>query len=90
MFVRTDQFSFVRAGVPAAALKFGFLPGTPEAQIEHDWRALRYHSTEDNLSQPVDLEAAGRFGALRDPPMFAPWRMRPSGRSWLPTSPFAP
>ncbi|MGZ3365061.1 MAG: M28 family metallopeptidase [Caulobacteraceae bacterium] len=89
VFVRTDQFSFVRAGIPAAALKFGFLPGTPEAQIEHDWRAVRYHSPEDNLSQPVDLEAAGRFGdfvttyvrAVAD----APERPR-----WLPTSPFAP
>jgi hypothetical protein len=89
VFVRTDQFSFVRAGIPAAALKFGFLPGTPEAQIEHDWRAVRYHSPEDNLSQPVDLEAAGRFGAfvtayvraLAD----APERPR-----WLPTSAFAP
>ncbi len=64
VFVRTDQFSFVRAGIPAVALKFGFLPGTPEAQIEHEWRAVRYHSPEDNLSQPVDLEAAGRFGAF--------------------------
>jgi len=89
VFVRTDQFSFVRAGVPAVALKFGFLPGTPEAQIEHDWRAVRYHSPEDNLSQPVDLEAAGRFGdfltayvqALAD----APERPR-----WLATSAFAP
>jgi Zn-dependent M28 family amino/carboxypeptidase len=89
VFVRTDQFSFVRAGIPAAALKFGFLPGTPEAQIEHDWRAIRYHSPEDNLSQPVDLEAAGRFGAfvtayvraLAD----APERPR-----WLPASAFAP
>jgi Zn-dependent M28 family amino/carboxypeptidase len=89
VFVRTDQFSFVRAGIPAVALKFGFLPGTPEAQIEHDWRAVRYHSPEDNLSQPVDLGAAGRFGAfltayvrtLAD----APERPR-----WLPTSAFAP
>lgn len=89
VFVRTDQFSFVRAGVPAVALKFGFLPGTPEAQIEHEWRAVRYHSPEDNLSQPVDLEAAARFGAfltayvqtLAD----APERPR-----WLPTSAFAP
>jgi len=89
VFVRTDQFSFVRAGIPAAALKFGFLPGTPEARIEHDWRAVRYHSPEDDLSQPVDLEAAGRFGAfvtayvqaLAD----APERPR-----WLATSAFAP
>jgi len=89
VFVRTDQFSFVRAGVPAVALKFGFLPGTPEAQIEHEWRAVRYHSPEDNLAQPVDLEAAGRFGVF----VTAYVRMladAPERPRWLPTSAFAP
>jgi hypothetical protein len=89
VFVRTDQFSFVRAGVPAAALKFGFLPGTPEAQIEHDWRAIRYHSPEDNLSQPVDLEAAGRFGAFLTAYVMAVANAAERPR-WLPTSTFAP
>jgi Zn-dependent M28 family amino/carboxypeptidase len=89
VFVRTDQFSFIRAGVPAVALKFGFLPGTPEAQIEHDWRANRYHSPEDNLSQPVDLEAAGRFGAFVTAYVRA-LADAPERPSWLPTSAFAP
>jgi hypothetical protein len=89
VFVRTDQFSFVRAGIPAAALKFGFLPGTPEAQIEHDWRAVRYHSPEDNLAQPVDLEAAGRFGAFVTAYVRA-LADAPERPHWLPTSAFAP
>jgi Zn-dependent M28 family amino/carboxypeptidase len=89
VFVRTDQFSFVRAGIPAAALKFGFVPGTPEAQIEHDWRAVRYHSPEDNLSQPVDLEAAGRFGAFLTAYVRA-LADAPERPRWLPTSAFAP
>lgn len=89
VFVRTDQFSFVRAGVPAAALKFGFLPGTPEARIEHDWRAVRYHSPEDNLAQPVDLEAAGRFGAFVTAYVMAVADAAERPR-WLPTSVFAP
>ena len=89
VFVRTDQFSFVRAGVPAANVKFGFVAGTPEAQIEHDWRAVRYHSPEDNLSQPVDLEAAGRFGTFLTAYILdvADAAERPR---WLPTSAFAP
>jgi hypothetical protein len=51
-FVRTDQFSFVKAGVPALAFKFGFAKDTPQFQIEHDWRANRYHSPSDDVNQP--------------------------------------
>lgn len=62
-FVRTDQYSFVKAGVPSLALKFGYPVGTPAYQIEKDWRTNRYHSPADNLSQPVDLPAAADFNA---------------------------
>ena len=55
-FTRTDQFSFVKAGVPALAFKFGFTKGSPEFQIEHDWRANRYHSPSDDLNQPGILK----------------------------------
>lgn len=58
VFIRTDQFSFVRVGVPALAFKFGFAKDTPEFQIEHDWRANRYHSPSDDLKQPVMKEEA--------------------------------
>jgi Zn-dependent M28 family amino/carboxypeptidase len=51
-FTRTDQFSFVQAGIPALAFKFGFVKGTPEFTIEHDWRANRYHAPDDDLLQP--------------------------------------
>jgi hypothetical protein len=52
VFVRADQYSFVRQGVPSLFMKFGFLKNTPEYQIEHDWRANRYHSPSDDLEQP--------------------------------------
>jgi len=58
VFIRTDQFSFVREGIPALVFKFGFAKGTPEFQIEHDWRAHRYHSPSDDLEQPVMKEEA--------------------------------
>lgn len=51
-FVRTDQFSFVKAGIPALAFKFGFARGTPEFEVERNWRATRYHSPSDDLNQP--------------------------------------
>jgi Zn-dependent M28 family amino/carboxypeptidase len=63
-FIRSDQYSFVRAGVPALALKVGFLPDTPEAGIEQKWFAERYHAPEDDLGQPVDLTAMGKYSEL--------------------------
>jgi len=89
-FTRTDQFSFVKAGVPALAFKFGFAKGTPEFQIEHDWRANRYHAPADNLSQPgvlkeeaVKLDAYVAALAQR----VADADARPT---WLPDSVFKP
>lgn len=61
LFVRSDQYSFVRTGVPAIALKMQPVPGSPEAQIEKDFLRLRYHAPQDDLSQPVDLAAADAF-----------------------------
>ena len=63
-FVRSDQYSFIREGVPALAFKFGFAAGTPEAEIERAWRATRYHSPSDDLSQPVERLDAIRLDDL--------------------------
>ncbi|HTI67948.1 MAG TPA: M28 family metallopeptidase [Caulobacteraceae bacterium] len=89
VFTRTDQFSFVRTGVPAVALKFGFLLGTPEEKVERDWRAQRYHAPSDDLDQPVDIAAADRFNAYVQ--AFAVRLADAPGRpSWAPGSIFAP
>ena len=63
-FIRSDQYSFVREGVPALAFKFGFLPRTQEERIYRDWYTKRYHAVSDDLSQPVDKAAAAQFNAL--------------------------
>jgi hypothetical protein len=63
-FTRTDQYSFVQAGVPALAMKFGWEPGSPEYHLWRDWLRDRYHSTADDLSQPVDLAAAAQFNSF--------------------------
>jgi Zn-dependent M28 family amino/carboxypeptidase len=60
-FIRTDQYSFVQAGVPALAMKFGWTMGSPEYRAWRGWLAQRYHSTDDDLTQPVDLVAAAQF-----------------------------
>jgi Zn-dependent M28 family amino/carboxypeptidase len=63
-FTRTDQYSFVQAGVPALAMKFGWEAGSPEQKMWREWLAQRYHSTDDDLTQPVDLVAAAQFNAF--------------------------
>jgi Zn-dependent M28 family amino/carboxypeptidase len=60
-FVRSDQYSFIREGVPSLAFKFGFSRGTPEAEIERVWRSTRYHAPSDDLSQPVEKLDAVRL-----------------------------
>ena len=60
-FVRTDQYSFVQAGIPALAFKFGWEMGSPEYKAWRTWLAQRYHSTADDLSQPMDLPAAAQY-----------------------------
>jgi Zn-dependent M28 family amino/carboxypeptidase len=63
-FTRTDQYSFVQAGVPALAMKFGWTADSPEYKAWRQWLAQRYHSAEDNLSQPVDIAAAAQFDSF--------------------------
>jgi Zn-dependent M28 family amino/carboxypeptidase len=63
-FIRSDQYSFVKKGVPALAFKFGYIPGTPEEKIFKAWYDERYHGPADDLSQPVDLAAAAQFNAI--------------------------
>jgi len=63
-FTRSDQYSFIRQGVPALALKVGFVPGSPEAEIDAKWTKERYHGPSDDLQQPLDLGAALTFTRL--------------------------
>ncbi len=63
-FIRSDQYSFIRKGVPALAFKFGWLPGTPEEKIFKDWYKERYHGPADDAKQPVNLAGAAKFNAL--------------------------
>jgi hypothetical protein len=60
-FIRSDQYSFIRRGVPALAFKFGYAAGSPEEKIRKDWVSTRYHRPSDDLSQPVDTAAAALF-----------------------------
>lgn len=63
-FIRSDQYSFIKKGVPALAFKFGWLPNTPEQKIFQDWYKERYHAPADDVTQPVDQEAAAQFDTI--------------------------
>jgi len=63
-FTRADQYSFVREGVPALFPKFGFAKGTPQFEMERQWRSTRYHSPSDDLSQPILKDEAMKLNEL--------------------------
>jgi hypothetical protein len=60
-FTRSDQYSFIRQGIPALAFKFGYEFGSPEEKIRTEWVKNIYHKAGDNLTQPVNAAAAARF-----------------------------
>jgi Zn-dependent M28 family amino/carboxypeptidase len=60
LFIRSDQYNFIRHGVPALAMGFG--PSSPEeSQIFKTWLTNRYHAPSDDLEQPVEKASAGKF-----------------------------
>ncbi|RVU07577.1 M28 family peptidase [Novosphingobium umbonatum] len=61
VFIRSDQYNFVRAGIPSLFMKLGFARGTPEEAVEKAWRANIYHSPKDDAQQPVNTRDAARF-----------------------------
>lgn len=63
-FIRSDQYSFVKQGIPALAFKFGYIPGTREEKIFKAWYTDRYHAPSDDVNQPVDKAAAAQFNAI--------------------------
>jgi Zn-dependent M28 family amino/carboxypeptidase len=84
-FTRSDQYSFIRQGIPALAMKVGFEPGSREAAIDAAWTKERYHLPSDDLQQPIDFEAAATFtrfvGALS-----AAVANHPARPQWKPAS----
>jgi Zn-dependent M28 family amino/carboxypeptidase len=63
-FIRSDQYSFIRHGIPALAMKVGYEQGSPDAKLYKDWLTQRYHAPSDDTNQPVDLQSAAAFEAI--------------------------
>jgi Zn-dependent M28 family amino/carboxypeptidase len=64
IFIRSDQYSFIRRGIPSLSFKVGYEKGSPEEKMAKTWLKERYHAPADDLKQPVDLESAARFNDL--------------------------
>ena len=64
IFIRSDQYSFIKEGVPSLFLSVGWEPGSTQDPIMGKWFAERYHAPSDDLGQMVDLESAERFNDL--------------------------
>jgi Zn-dependent M28 family amino/carboxypeptidase len=60
-FIRSDQYSFIKQGVPSVKCDVSFELGTPEQKIFKDWLTNRYHAPSDDVYQPVDLQAAALY-----------------------------
>jgi Zn-dependent M28 family amino/carboxypeptidase len=64
LFVRSDQYSFVRRGVPSVFLIPGMTSADPKrdgAALTRDWVRKIYHTPKDDPSQPMDLEAGAQL-----------------------------
>jgi hypothetical protein len=60
-FIRSDQYSFIKDGIPALAFKFGYEKGSADETTRRNWVRDVYHKPSDDLKQPVDKEAAAKF-----------------------------
>lgn len=64
IFIRSDQYNFIRDGIPSIMTAFAAEPGTPEAATLKNWLTERYHAPSDDTNQPVNLQAAAKFNDL--------------------------
>lgn len=58
---RADNWPFLRAGIPAIGFVFGFDNGTDAERRYREWYEVRYHRPQDDVTQPMDFEAAKDF-----------------------------
>ena len=58
---RADQYPFLQIHVPAISFIFGYDPGTEAERRYRQWYEVRYHRPQDDLTQPVDFDAAAKF-----------------------------
>jgi Zn-dependent M28 family amino/carboxypeptidase len=84
-FVRSDQYSFVKAGIPAIHLKTGNKSSDPSVDGEkrtRDWLRNVYHTPKDDLNQSFDFASGAKYAeanlrlvrAIADAPQRPRWK----------------
>jgi hypothetical protein len=66
-FVRSDQYSFVKQGVPSVFMESGWETGDKKVdakKLAEAWLRTRYHSPKDDMSQPIDFGAGATLTRL--------------------------
>ena len=64
LFIRSDQYSFVKQGVPSIFLSMGMKSSNPNIkpeEIRKAYLATRYHKPQDDMNQTFDFESGARF-----------------------------
>ncbi len=61
LFVRSDQYNFIRHGIPSVIMDVFYEPDSPESKIFKEWLTQRYHAPSDDVNQPVDLHTAALY-----------------------------
>ena len=83
VFVRSDQFSFVKQGIPAV-FPVSANDGSPDglSEVAH-WRTDHYHSPNDDMTQPFDWPSGAKFTSMA---FWAAWMVAdaPMAPRWNP------
>jgi len=64
LFIRSDQYSFVKQGVPSVFLSTGIKSSDPKIkpdEIIAKWIANTYHKPQDDMNQTFDFESGAKF-----------------------------
>jgi len=61
IFIRSDQYNFIRHGIPSLMVDVGASPDSPEAKALSEWRHTRYHAPSDDVNQPVNLDTEAKY-----------------------------
>jgi hypothetical protein len=66
-FTRSDQYSFVLAGIPALHIKYGNKTADGKNNLNElvaQWRAKYYHKPQDDINGVFDFEAGKKYAQL--------------------------
>jgi hypothetical protein len=67
IFIRSDQYSFVRKGIPSVFIDLGLQSLDPKidgAAVIRNWLVTNYHSPKDDMAQPFHFDSSARLARL--------------------------